>query len=132
MIIGAAEEGFMYIVMFVLDDSKQLDAVLEAWQAIGIGGATIMESTGSFRRRQVRPLGARYIFSAIQAVENVERGQYTLFTIVPDLEKVQACQAAVEEIIGDLNDQDTGILAAWELAHVKGVPLGADTTEDEA
>jgi hypothetical protein len=112
----------MYILLFVLDDSKQLDAVLEAWRKVGVTGVTIMESTGSFRRRQVRPLGARYLFSAIPAVENVESGQYTLLTVVPDLATVQTCQDAAETIVGDLSDPNTGVMVAWELAHVKGIP----------
>lgn len=117
----------MYMVMFVLDDPQKLDDVLDAWHRIGVSGTTILESTSRYRRRKPRPIGARYMFGAARAVEQAEKGQYTLMTIVPSLETAQQCQITAENVVGDLNDPNTGIIAAWELAHVKGVP---DTLRD--
>ena len=48
----------MYMLLLVLDDANQLDAVLEVWRGIGVRGVTIMETTGAFRRRQVTGLEA--------------------------------------------------------------------------
>lgn len=121
----------MYMVLLVLDDPQKLDDVLDAWHRIGVTGVTIMESSSRHRRQQVRPLGARYIFGAARAVEHVEKGQYTLITIVPDAAAVQQCEAAAEEIVGDLNSPDTGILAGWQLDHVKGVAPELRRHDDE-
>ena len=44
----------MFMVMLVLDDCNCLDAVLDAWDQIGIDGVTIIESTGIQRRRTLR------------------------------------------------------------------------------
>jgi hypothetical protein len=54
---------------------------------------------------------------------NGEGGNYTLFTIVSDEVLVQKCLTAVEGVVGDLDGPDTGVLAAWPLAVVKGVPV---------
>ena len=51
----------MHMVMFVLDDPDLLDRVLEAWEAAGATGVTIVESTGIRRRRGVH-VPARYAF----------------------------------------------------------------------
>lgn len=111
----------MYMVWFVLDDAQKLDDILDAWHEVGVTGVTILESSSRHRRRQARPLGARYMFGAGRAVEHVEKGQFTLMTIVPDQAAVQLCQDAAEKIVGDLNNPDTGILVAAQLDHVKGV-----------
>lgn len=112
----------MHMVMFVLDNPALLDDVLDAWHGIGVSGVTIIESSGLYRRSQQRPVGARYAFGMARAAKRVEAGNITLFTIVPDEAAVGACLEAAEAITGDLDGRDTGVLAAWELGTVKGVP----------
>ena len=41
----------MQMVMFVLNDPGKLDDLLDGWYEQGIVGATIVRSTGIFRRR---------------------------------------------------------------------------------
>jgi len=120
----------MYMVMLVLDDPNRLDDVLEAWSEQKIGGATIVESTGIGRRVSHRQVHARYDFGNVGDV--VEAGNYTLFAIVPDEETARRCLAAVEAIVGDLDGPNTGVLAAWPLAMVKGVPPAAAPFQEHA
>jgi hypothetical protein len=108
----------MFMIMFVLDNPDQLDALLENWEKIGIRGATIVESTGIHRRRR-KILPMRYLF---QTAGNVEESHYTLFAIVESDALVQACLKATEQLVGDLDDPNTGVFAAWPLAVVKGLP----------
>jgi hypothetical protein len=110
------------MIMFVLDSPALLDAILDAWRGIGVSGVTIIESSGLYRQAQQRPVGARYAFGMPRAAKRVEAGNVTLFTIVPDEAAVRACLDAAEAITGDLNGRNTGVLAAWELGTVKGVP----------
>jgi len=111
----------MYMVMLVLDDADRLDAVVDAWAGIGISGATIVESTGIYRHRATRgKVHARYNFAG--AGGGAEFGNYTLFAVVPDEAVARQCLAAVEGVVGDLDGPNTGVLAAWPLAVVKGVP----------
>jgi hypothetical protein len=110
----------MYMVMFVLDNTNQLDEVLDAWNALGVSGVTIMETMGSYRRRQ-RHYGARFLFAPM-VMEGSSRGNYTLFVIVPGEEMARKCADAAEAVVGNLNTPNTGVLFAWELSLVRGVP----------
>lgn len=112
----------MQMVMFVLDNTDHLDAVLDAWREVGVSGVTIIESSGLHRRQKQRPVGARYAFGIPHRAAPVEMAHYTLFAAVPDEAAVRACLEAAEKITGDLDQPDTGVLMAWELSVVKGIP----------
>jgi hypothetical protein len=123
------EECLMYMIMFVLNDPNQLDAILDGWHAIGVSGATIAETSGFYRRRS-RVLGARFALGLPQMMGSFEESHYTLFTVVPDEQTIQQCLEVAEEIVGDLDVPHTGIFAAWELSLVKGVPSQLKNQED--
>lgn len=113
------------MVMFVLQDSDRLDEVLDAWRARGVTGVTILETIGAHGRRQrQRFIGARYAFGMGQGATQLQVGNHTLLAIVPDEDTVRACLAAAESIVGDLDTANTGVLAAWPLALVKGIGPG--------
>ena len=107
----------MFMIMLVLDDPDQLDAVIGAWETVGIRGVTMLESTGLGRLRQSR-VAARYYF---QSSHVEEEGHLTLLAVVPDENSVQSCLQATEEITGSLDEPHTGIFTAWPLAVAKGV-----------
>lgn len=109
----------MYMIMFVLDNPNQLGSLLEAWDKVGIRGATIIESTGIQRLRRAR-VPMRYVF---QTAGPVEEGHLTLFVIVQSEALVRACLEATETVTGDLDLPDTGVFAAWPIEIVKGLPL---------
>ena len=108
--------------MLVLDDPNQLDPVLEAWENIGVSGVTIVESTGINRRKQARLVGTTFMAGINRLTSSEQESHYTLFTIVMGEETVQDCLAAAEQIIGDLESPNSGVIAAWPLTLVKGVP----------
>jgi len=120
----------MQMVMFVLDDPEHLEALLDEWQAVGVTGVTIIESSGLHRIRQRRPLGARYVFGTLSESSRVKMEHYTLFAIVPDETTVRACLEAAEKIIGDLDGPNTGVLASWELTMAKGVPGKGNSAQE--
>jgi hypothetical protein len=113
----------MYMVMFVLDDPSRLDEVLNTWEAVGISGATIIESSGINRRRLAKLVGTNLMAGINRLMSSDEESHYTLFTIVPDESVVARCLEAAESVVGDLNQKNTGVLAAWPLSVVKGVPV---------
>ena len=112
----------MHMVMFVLDNPDLLDQVLEAWEAIEVSGVTIIESTGINRRAKARQVGAPFMAGINRMMSSSMEGHYTLFTIVKGREMVEACVQAAESVVGDLNHPNSGVLAAWPLTDVKGVP----------
>lgn len=108
----------MFMIMFVLDNPDRLGQVLEAWENAGVRGATIIESTGIQRLRQ-NTVPMRYLF---QSYGPAEEGHLTLFVIVEGEHIVQDCLRACEQVVGDLNEPNTGVFAAWPMAYVRGVP----------
>jgi hypothetical protein len=105
------------MILFVLDDPEKLNTVLQAWETAGIGGVTILESTGLHRvQRKFIPM--RYVPALIPEEEN----HLTLLAITPDEAHVRAALAAAEGVVGDLSNPNTGIFAAWPLSVVKGLP----------
>lgn len=110
----------MQMVMFVLDNPEQLDEVLSAWRSVGMSGVTIIESTG-FHRRQAQKLAAQQINVPVSLSERVEKGHYTLFAVVPDVEAAQECLYATESVVGDLDAQSTGVFVTWATTLTKGV-----------
>jgi len=108
----------MFMVFLVLDNPDQLEAVLQAWDGVGVRGATIIESTGIHRQlRRLIPM--RYLF---QSAGSEEEGHLTLLAIVETQAVVDACLLATETVTGDLDGPHTGVFASWPLATVKGLP----------
>ena len=105
----------MQMIMFVLDDPDLLDQVLEACYESGVTGATIMESTGLHRRR--KRVAMRYSFDNAPLEES---GNYTLFAMVANESIAENCLRAVEKVVGDLDNPNTGVFASWPLSIVKG------------
>lgn len=114
-----------YMALFILDDPSLLEDVLKAWKDGGIGGATIIESTGLYRlQRKVIPM--RYLYSDRTASE---KENVTLIAIVDDEAMTQKCLQLTESVVGDLNEPNSGVFAAWPLSLVKG--LSAHIVKEE-
>lgn len=106
-----------YMALFILDDPSLLEDVLKAWSKGGIRGATIMESTGLYRlTRKLIPM--RYLYTSREASE---KENVTLIAILDDQAMAEKCLQLTESVIGDLNQPNTGIFAAWPLSMVKGL-----------
>ena len=116
----------MYMICLVLDTPERLDAVLEAWEEIGVTGATLLESTGMSRRRAQRAhISPRFGFAP--PVVGGQEGNYTLFAVVASEKQVQQCFDRTETVVGDFSDPNTGILTAWPLTAVRGFTPSAKT-----
>ena len=115
----------MFMIFCVLDDPGKLGKVVEALGKSGISGATIVESTG-LHRAQKKHLVVQYLYSssALDETDNI-----TFFAVVPDKKAVNDCLASIESVIGDMNNPDTGIFAAWELDMIKGLRSAENTGE---
>ena len=111
----------MYAIIFVLDDPDRLDAVLDAWRDVGVGGITIIESSG-IHRRKTRGKRIPMRFGFEQLAERLERDNYTLFALVDDESAVQRCLEAAEAVVGNLQGPNTGVLAAWPVPIIGGLP----------
>lgn len=99
----------MLMLIMVLDDVSRLDDILQAWTKAGVGGVTILETTGVNRVLQRRHPDAAFAgFSQIFGGGRV--GHNTLFAVIDGPATAEAVAAATERIVGDLSQPDTGIL----------------------
>ena len=112
----------MHMLMFVLDDPDRLDDVLRAWERVGVTGVTIIESTGLARHQGVTRVGSPLMAGINRLMQSGQEGHYTFLTIVKGQSVVRACAEAAEQVVGSLDEPNTGVLAAWPLPIVYGVP----------
>ncbi len=117
---AAIQQREWYMIMLVLNKVELLDALLDAWRAADIPGATIMESTGLYAREQRKHVAIRFPFER-PGRWGEDLGHYTLFTIVCGEEWIARCEEATERVTGSLDDPHTGVMVAWPLAYGKGI-----------
>lgn len=112
-----------YMVFFVLHDVSRMQDLLTAWEEAGVGGITILLSTGLVRYRNGGGLreDLPLIPSLEDLLERTENTNRTFFTIVDGEEMVDKVIAATEAVTGNLDLPETGILAALPVARVRGL-----------
>jgi hypothetical protein len=112
----------MYMVMFVLSNTGLLDPLLKAWEGVGVYGVTILPSTGLARLKQKSALrdDLPLIPSLEDIMEHVENTNRTLFTIAKDDAEVKSILDATQNVVGNLQDSNTGILIVLPCAQVYG------------
>ncbi|MGD2077412.1 MAG: hypothetical protein PVH18_03465 [Chloroflexota bacterium] len=111
-----------YMVLLIVDDLNKCPDVLDAWDAAKVPGITILDSTGMGRLRQ------NSIRDDLPMMPNLsdlfrarEHRHRTIFSVVEGEEAVDRLAAVTEEILGDLNKPDTGVLFVLPVARVFGL-----------
>lgn len=112
-----------YMIILVLHDTETLDPVLSAWEESGVGGVTILPSTGLARLRRRGGLAEDLplIPSIEDIMEHIQDTNRTLFTVVAGEEMVDRVKRATESITGPLDDPDTGIMIVLPTYAVYGL-----------
>jgi nitrogen regulatory protein PII len=112
-----------YMILFVLHDADWMDEILTAWEEAGVSGITILPSSGLARLRQKGALRENLplIPSLEDLIEHTENTNRTLLTIVDGDELVDRVVSATQQVLGDLNNPNTGILAVIPVARVYGL-----------
>jgi len=109
------------MVVLIVDEIEQCPAVLDAWEEAGVTGVTILASTGLGR---VRKAGLRDDMPMMPSLRdlfaNEEVQHRTLLSVVDSQEMVDKMVAAVEKIIGSLDDPHTGFMFVVPVGQVYG------------
>lgn len=112
----------MYMLVMVLDNTAHLNDVLDAWDRAGVGGVTIIESTGL--NRVLQRHSPDMVFAGFSQIFGSGRvGHNTLFTVIDSLELAETAVAATEAVLGDLTEPDKGIIFALPVAKTWGLTL---------
>jgi len=111
-----------YLVVLVLHDLDHCQDILDAWEGAGVKGITILESTGIGRVRQA---GIRddlpLMPSLSELFKNAETHNRTLFSVVDDLDSAHTLVGAAQNIVGDLEQPNSGLLFIAPLIEVYGL-----------
>jgi len=110
------------LVVLVVDDPNDCPDILDAWEAAGVTGVTILESSGlgRFKRAGMRddlPL----MPSLMDLFQSEEVRHRTLFSVVDSQEKVDQMVAAAQRVIGDLEAVDTGFMFVVPVSQTYGL-----------
>lgn len=110
------------MVLVIVDDLNDCPSLLEAWNAAEVGGITVLESTGMGRLRQGKNIRDDVpMFPSLSEVFRPrEQHHRTVFSVVEGEEKVDQLIAITEEILGDLNRPNNGVLFVLPVARVVG------------
>jgi len=116
------ETSMAYLVALVLDDPDLCRDVLDAWEAAGAPGVTILDSSGLGRVRQA---GIRDEIPLMPSLSDLFRRQEdrhrTLFSVVKDQSQIEAIAQATQAITGELDRGHTGLLFVVPVSQVYGL-----------
>lgn len=116
-----------YLVVFVLDNPDQCGSVLDAWEAAGARGITILESTGLGRLRQRGMIDDLPLMPSLRdLLQSQEVHHRTLLSVALEQSEVDALVAAAREVVGDLDEAHTGLLFVLPVLEVHGLSTGQD------
>ena len=117
-----------YMILFVPHDTSKLNLVLNRWEEVGVSGVTVFASTGIGRLKAADMLreDLPLMPSLEDLIETPERFNRTLMTLVENDEMIDRVVEATEEVVGKLDDPNTGILAVLPLSRVYGLVRHSD------
>ena len=111
-----------YLVVLVLDDPDRCRDVLDAWEAAGVPGVTILDSSGLGRVRRADIRDDLPIMPSLSDLFRREESRHrTLFSVVKDQSQVEAIAQATQAIIGELDRGHTGLLFVVPVGQVYGL-----------
>jgi len=112
----------MYIVLFVLHDYEKLEDLLDAWEEVGVRGATILRSSGMGRVRQMALRDDLPLIPSLDALfEHEEYLNRTLFTVVDEEAMIDRLVDVTQGVVGDLSQPETGFLVVLPALRAYGL-----------
>lgn len=113
----------MFLVMLILDNPSLCHDVLDAWEAAGVRGVTILASTGLGRVRTRKGLlDDMPLMPSLQEFFRDEESQNrTLISVVKDRATVDRVIAATPTVVGDLSQPETGVLMVLPVLEAYGI-----------
>lgn len=111
-----------HLLVFVLDNVDQYPAILEAWEAAGIPGVTILDSAGLGRihERALRD-DTPLMPSLRDLLPSQEVNHRTLFSVIEDETVLKRVIAATQTVVGNFSRHHTGLLFVVPVALVLGL-----------
>ena len=100
-----------YLVMLIVNDVDDCPAILDAWEAAGALGITILSSTGLGHIRNAGLRDDMPLMPSLQDLFESDDVQHrTLLSVVDSQELVDKLVDSAQQVIGDLDEPHTGFL----------------------
>lgn len=108
-----------HLLIVILSDLERMPALVEAWQAIGVPDATILESAGALRTSTWL---SRVGLGALDRLfETEEVHTRTLLAAIDDDKLLARAVAETEQVVGGFEQPDSGVLLVLPLAEARGL-----------
>lgn len=114
----------MEALFIVLNEVERLNDVLTALRDAGVKGATIFDSVGFGRMWLKNMVGLPLIAGLMPNVETTRPHNRTIMSVIDDPVVVDNVIAAVEKVLGDLNQPGKGIMFTMPVGRVIGLNRG--------
>ncbi|MBR1751461.1 MAG: hypothetical protein IJ740_11400 [Ruminococcus sp.] len=111
----------MKLMVIILNRIDSLEALLEGLSAVGIGGATIIESSGM--AMTLSRLDSSVLSASIRSLFSGDEDNRTILSVIKD-EQLEVVRKVVYKTVGDLSKPNTGILFTVPLDFVEGTRKG--------
>lgn len=109
------------MVLLIVANTQQCPNILDAWEAEGVGGITILESTGLGRVRQAAIRDDIPLMPSLSRLfQHREVRHRTIFTVVESDEMVDRLIEVTQKHLGDLDNPDNGVMFVWPISRVVG------------
>ncbi len=115
-----------YMVMLILHKVDECTNILDAWESVGVGGITILESSGLGRARKKGMVGRSFPLmpSLSDFLRTPEDHHRTMFTVVEDDSWVDRLVEVTESILGDMEQPNNGVIFVLPVARAHGISGG--------
>ncbi|NLJ30526.1 MAG: hypothetical protein GX424_02800 [Clostridiales bacterium] len=112
----------MKLLIFILNKTDKLDALLAEFAREHISGATIIESMGMARLLSHRHDEDELPFlGSLRTLMNPEREKSKIILAAVQESQLKAAITVIENTVGDLSGRDTGVLFTVPIDFTKGI-----------
>ena len=108
----------MKLMVLILNKTDALESLLEGMSAAGLGGATIIESSGL--ATTLSRLDSSFISASIRAIlSGAEEDNRTILSVIRN-DQLDLARKVVYNTVGDLSTPNTGIMFTLPIDFVEG------------
>ncbi|MBQ9374817.1 MAG: hypothetical protein IJU04_00565 [Ruminococcus sp.] len=108
----------MKLMVFILNKIDTLEYLLEGLSAAGIGGATIIESSGL--AMTLSKLGSSFLSAPIRALFSGDEDNRTILSVIKD-DQLDLARRVIYNTVGDLSMPNTGVLFTVPIDFAEGI-----------
>ena len=112
----------MYLLVHVLEQTQHLSSILEGFSKIGIQGSTVLDSTGMGRVLMKTSASLPVMEQINKVLKDLESANKIMLTVIREKVVLEKAVNVIKSFCGDLKEPGKGILFAFPLELVEGLP----------